>query len=229
MTGSFATAAAAIALALVHLSAGGLRFLDAMPRSRWLSAAGGVSVAYVFLHLLPELAERRAEGVAVYPFALAGLVAYYALERAVRVRRNGDESGDDRATADGIFRLHIASFALYNGVIGYTLAAEERESLVLFSMAMALHFVVSDHGLRHAHRRAYDRIGRWIVSGSVVAGWAIGSAFELPPAAATVALALLGGAIVLNVLKEELPEERQSRILPFAGGAAAYGALLVAL
>jgi hypothetical protein len=37
----------------------------------------------------------------------------------------------------------------------------------------------------------------------------------------------LSGAIVLNVLKEELPEERKSRFLPFLAGAATYGALLV--
>jgi hypothetical protein len=33
---------------------------------------------------------------------------------------------------------------------------------------------------------------------------------------------------VLNVLKEELPEERQSRFLPFALGVVTYAALLVA-
>ena len=47
----FVTLTAAIALALVHLFAGKLRFLHVIPRSRWLSMAGGASVAYVFLHL----------------------------------------------------------------------------------------------------------------------------------------------------------------------------------
>ena len=35
--------------------AGQLRFLSHGPRRPWLSAGGGVSVAYAFLHLLPEL------------------------------------------------------------------------------------------------------------------------------------------------------------------------------
>ncbi len=47
------------ALAAVHLFSGRMRFLSASPRSRWLSAAGGVSVAYVFVHLLPDLAEEQ--------------------------------------------------------------------------------------------------------------------------------------------------------------------------
>ncbi len=46
---------AVVALALVHIFAGRLRFLEGTPRSAWLSGAGGVSVAYVFVHLLPDL------------------------------------------------------------------------------------------------------------------------------------------------------------------------------
>ena len=47
----------AASLGGIHLFGAKLRFLDETPRSRWLSAAGGVSVAYVFVHVLPELAE----------------------------------------------------------------------------------------------------------------------------------------------------------------------------
>jgi hypothetical protein len=50
---------AAIGLAIVHIITGKLRFLEGTPRSRWLSIAEGVSVAYVFIHLLPELGERE--------------------------------------------------------------------------------------------------------------------------------------------------------------------------
>ena len=39
--------------------------------------------------------------------------------------------------------------------------------------------------------------------------------------------AFLAGGVTLNVLKEELPEERQSRFWPFLLGAAGYAALLL--
>ncbi|HEY0971100.1 MAG TPA: hypothetical protein VGE02_09050 [Gemmatimonadales bacterium] len=48
---------ASVVLAAVHAAAPAMRFLQGTPRSIWLSIAGGVSVAYVFVHLLPELAE----------------------------------------------------------------------------------------------------------------------------------------------------------------------------
>jgi hypothetical protein len=41
--------------------------------------------------------------------------------------------------------------------------------------------------------------------------------------------AFLAGGVVLNVLKEELPEERESRFWAFALGAASYTALLLVL
>lgn len=49
----------AVTLALIHLYSGKLRFLNTMPRSRWLSMASGVSVAYVFIHILPDLSEQQ--------------------------------------------------------------------------------------------------------------------------------------------------------------------------
>ncbi len=87
------------ALAAVHLFSRRMRFLSASPRSRWLSVAGGISVAYVFVHLLPDLAEeqetvREATGETftfleyhVYLVALLGLATFYGLERAAKVSR----------------------------------------------------------------------------------------------------------------------------------------------
>ena len=51
--------------------------------------------------------------------------------------------------------------------------------------------------------------------------------FDLPELAVGCMFAFVGGAIVLVVLKEELPEERASRFLPFLGGAVLYAALVL--
>ncbi len=84
----------AVGLALVHLFSGKMRFLDVTPRSIWLSDAGGISVAYVFVHLLPELAEEQeaireaVQGTLLfveshaYLVSLLGLAVFYGLERA---------------------------------------------------------------------------------------------------------------------------------------------------
>lgn len=57
----------------------------------------------------------------------------------------------------------------------------------------------------------------------------MGLVFEVSEAALAVLFAFLAGGVVMNVLKEELPEERESRLWAFVLGAGLYaGVLLVA-
>jgi hypothetical protein len=238
-----ATGFFAIGLTLVHLFAGQLRFLETIPRSRWLSLASGVSVAYVFVHILPELNAAQQDitkqldvGIAflehhVYLVALLGLIAFYGLERSARVsQRRNRQAGKGEVTTAGIFWIHIASFAAYNALIGYLLVHREESgffNLLLFFVAMAMHFIVNDFGLRENHKKPYDGVGRWVLSSAVIMGWVIGTHTEIHQAAIAVLFAFLAGGIVLNILKEELPEERESRFWAFALGAAAYAILLL--
>lgn len=52
---------------------------------------------------------------------------------------------------------------------------------------------------------------------------------ELSEAAVGLAVAFLAGGVILNVMKEEVPQERQSRFVPLAIGAFGYAALLLAV
>jgi hypothetical protein len=237
------TAIFALGLTLVHLFAGQLRFLATLPRSRWLSLASGVSVAYVFVHILPELNAAQQDIPAnlingmtflehhVYLVAMLGLIAFYGLERSARISQyRNRQRGKGESTDAGVFWIHIASFAGYNALIGYLLVHREESglfNLLLFFVAMAMHFIVNDFGLRENHKKPYDRIGRWILAGAVMIGWTIGISTRIHQAALAVLFAFLAGGIVLNVLKEELPEERESRFFSFALGAVSYTILLL--
>ncbi len=233
----------AAGLAAVHLVAGKLRFLGVLPRSRWLSLAGGISVAYVFAHLLPQVADgqralieagldRLAIGEGhVWLLALLGLVTFYGLERAAQSSRDKAEEPEDR-TQPGVFWLHMASYGLYNVLVGYLLGEGEGGSgvgVVLFWAAMALHFFVNDFGLRDHHKDRYHRSGRWVLAAAVVAGATIGLTTRVHPAVVAGLVSFLAGGVVLNTLKEELPEERASRFAPFALGALGYALLLAAV
>lgn len=227
----------------VHVSGHRLRLLDRTPRSVWLSVAGGTSVAYVFLHLLPELAqgqheiEAAAEGLLaqmerhVYLAALAGVTLFYGLERMAlssrgRDRGDGNDSAPDR-TESHVFALHVGSFSLYNLLIGYLLVHGEQDHLFFYAVAMALHFLVNDHAMREHHKQRYDAIGRWLLAGAVLGGWLLGRVHELPLSVTQLMVALLAGGVILNVLKEELPQERESRFGAFLAGVAVYGGLLL--
>lgn len=227
---------AAVLLAAMHLAAPAVGGGHG-ERSPWLSVFSGVSVAYVFVHLLPELEaqgvvlEEAAVGVLaylehhVYLLALAGLIAFYGLERLAQARGGGDEGG-------GVYLLHLGSFALYNGLIGFLLVHLEEPGawpLALYTLAMGLHFVVNDAALERHHRAAYRRRGRWVLCAAILLGWGVGALTGPSPGAAALLLALLAGGVILNVLKEELPEARRSRFGRFTLGAVAYAALLLLL
>ncbi len=237
-------------LASAHIVPPMLTFIKFYPRSWLLSAAGGVSVAYVFVHLLPEIAEAQAtvEGSAstllagferhAYVIALVGFAVFYGLERAAitsrRSRRDADApSAEEEPTSAGAFWLSMGSFAIYNAIIGFLVVRraehDSAAALALFAVAIVLHFLINDLGLRSHHKRRYDRLGRPALVGAIFLGWAVGVATELPEAAVGLGVAFLAGGIVLNVMKEEVPEERQSQFLPLALGAFAYAALLIAV
>lgn len=237
------TLAAALGFAAIHLLVGRMRFLDRRPRAGFLSFAGGIAVTYVFLDVLPELAAHQrtfagelgltdaAAEAWVYLVALVGLVLFYGLDRAAKLSRarRRDVHGEDRVSRE-VKAAHIASFAFFNFLVGYLLLHREQPGLVslgLYFCAIALHSATADYGLLQDHKRDYERHTRWMLAGAVLAGWTAGVFVEVPPIVIGFLFAFLGGGVVLNVLKEELPEERRSRFLPFLGGCALYAALVL--
>ncbi len=236
--------AAAAGLALVHLVSGLLPSSEGRARHPWLSVAGGVSVAFVFVFLLPELAathrvvERWTDGTfgrvgrEAYLLALLGIVVFYGIDRLMILTRASRAPADGPSVRTALFWAHITSFTLYNGLIGYLIAHEGQPrtgSVPLFAIAIALHFMANDHAMRSHHRREYDRVGRWLLVPAPLVGWFIGTLVPAGDAVVAMLLAFLTGGIVLNVLKEELPEERESHFLPFALGALTYTALVLLL
>jgi hypothetical protein len=67
-----------------------------------------------------------------------------------------------------------------------------------------------------------------VLAGALLAGW-LAAAVVAPTSALLVALltAFLGGSILLNVFKEELPSGPRSSFPWFLGGLALYSGLLV--
>ena len=145
-------------------------------------------------------------------------------------RQTRAASGSDRA-GEGVFWLHIAGFAVANLLIGYLLLHREipgAVSLVLYAVALGVHLLGSDYGLVQHHRELYDRRARWWLVGAVAAGWIAGVLIELPEAAISLISAFLAGSIVMNVMKEELPEGRDSDFGAFALGSLFYAFVILA-
>ena len=228
-------------LASVHFWSRYLRFLDAEPRSPWLTVAGGASLAYVFVRIFPELAEKQPHLAAaaydagllgfvehhIYIVALLGFLFFYGLECFIKSVVAGGQGNREGPTLVH-FWIHIGSFAAYNALVGYAIVHRPHqgwEPLVLICIAMGLHFIANDHSLRQVHLQMYRRVRRWILGVSIILGWLIGVVTEVSEPVVAIWFALIAGSTIVNSIKGEFPEK--SRFLPLFGGAAAYTFLVL--
>jgi hypothetical protein len=237
--------AAALILALIYPIGGRLReragAASLWRRRRWVSAAAGVSVAYVFVDVLPELGtQHRAflevvgHGVLfaeqrIYALSLLAFVTLYGLEHIVLATRERDRGAAESGVGGALYWLHIAGFAAYSGLIGYLLVERAERSpaaLAVYAFAMALHFLILDHTLGEEHGRFYGRAGRSVLSASVLVGWLLGARSPLSEVVFARLFAVLAGGVVITTVTAELPGERRGRFWPFCLGAAGFAVLL---
>ena len=72
-------------------------------------------------------------------------------------------------------------------------------------------------------------MGRFVLAGSVLAGWGIGLLVTLPEYVLALGMAFISGAVIMNSALMELPSEKDGRFLPFVLGGVLYGLLLLPL
>jgi len=228
------TLAAALVLASIYVF--GHRLRTKSHHRRWVSVAAGVSVAWVFVDLLPEISENQAKfstgphrGMAIFPeqaiylAAMLGFVLFYALYIAGGVEEDGEPS-------QVFSSLRVAAFAGYSALIAYLLIHnvwKDATTLVLYTLAMSFHFLLVDHSLFSDHYGRYEGRLRWILAMAVLAGWFVGILTSIPDQWMARIIAFVSGGVLMNSVVVELPEGRGGRFWPFALAAAAYSAVLL--
>lgn len=201
------------------------------------SFSGGVAVAYVFVHMLPELAdgELAFQGVTVpdsvpdlfvqsslFLVALIGVVIFYAVDAKVEDAKNSTKT---------VYLIHLILIGILSFIFAYTNPTRIElgpDFAVLFTIVMSLHFVLSDRALARMHPEHFRRTDRWVLTMFLVVGLVF-SYFLPPPNELFVAIptAFLGGAVLLTVFREELPSVSVARLGWFATGAGIFSVLLL--
>ena len=62
------------------------------------------------------------------------------------------------------------------------------QPLVLFTIALALHYFTNDYSLCELHGEAYRKQGRWVLIASLFLGWLAGASIHLSETAVALAL-----------------------------------------
>lgn len=216
-------------LAVIHIYGSKSKSLGSLWHTWFLSAAGGVSVAYVFVELLPRL-DASKEVVNkfwhsvniydkhVYIVAFLGFVFYYGVEGISRNAKN-------RQREKTAFLISLFSYSLFNFLIGYEVADINDplvRPLILFTFAVGLHYFINDHALTKLHRDAYESLGRWVLAIALYFGWLAGLLTEIPEHYIAYGVAFIAGGMILNTLRYELPAQPKHGYLAFALGGIFY-------
>lgn len=241
----FETLTAAVIFACIFFFGRWLALSQKKHHRRLMSFASGVTVAYVFVHLIPDLhVASRAYASAmrnvhasvalyyVYLAAMIGFMLFYGLEHIVIASRSKPEpvNSSPRERVTTVFLLHIGGFALYTWLVTYLLVNNIEENTVpilLYSFAMGLHLFSIDHSLRREHGSMYASIGKNILAAAALLGWIVGMLFKLPIFTVVSLLGFISGAVIMNSMIMELPSEKEGRFLPFLLGGIFYAGLLL--
>ena len=237
------TGAAALLFAATFLWGGRVRPFGrfALDQRSVVSFGAGMSAAYVFVHVMPELHGARLafaegasitlryEGMAVYFLALVGFLCFYALDH---VRARLKEGSPEEAEGGSDFKLHVAGFAAYAGLMAYLLVhrlEDTRISTAAYAVAITFHFLAVAHSLRDEHGAAFENRGRFVLAGAILVGWVVGMLVPMPAHVVALFLAFISGAIIMNSTIMELPSEKDGRFVPFLLGGIIYGLILLPL
>lgn len=210
-------------------------------RRNVLSFSAGMSVAYVFVRMMPELSEARElvlesagslwlpyEGVAIYFLALLGFVGSYSLDRMRPV--HGAPAGESDGEAEPA--MHIGGTLAYVAMMSYLLVRSAGDSVATtigFTLAFGGHFLALNHSLFAEFQGYYLRRGRWLLAAGCLLGWLVGMLLVLPPLALALVVAFISGGVIMTNALMEVAEGKDGRFSAFVWGALLYGLILVPL
>jgi hypothetical protein len=232
-----------IGFMIVHIFTDAIKYLEKRMTNRLMSIVSGGSIAYVLLHLVPELTHYQevAEKAHLAPWlenvdyvtymsALIGIAVFYGINHlSEKSERENRQKQNLTRPAKRIFVLEISAFALYNGLIGYLLQELSGDSIaayVVYFIVFSFHFIANNRILHLTHEDLYTKAGRWILALSVLAGWILYETTHASDLTLAFLSSFLTGGVVLNILNDELPEERESSFPAFLFGMVFIAVLL---
>ncbi len=237
---------AALIFAAIFYFGGALHLPERGHHRRLLSFGAGVSVAYVFVHLLPDLETARVvfvrstadisipfRDLSVNLAAMIGFLVFYALENMVVWSKKTAGKRKGAGAAGGpVFWIHIGGFAVSVWLVSYLRIRNIDEGtvpLALYTAAMGLHFLAVDYALSREHGSLYERVGRKVLASASLLGWAVGAVAELPQPGVVVLFGFVAGAVMMNSMIMELPREKEGKLGSFLLGGVIYTALIFLL
>jgi len=198
------------------------------------SFAAGASLAYVIIDLMVELTGVGGVHVhAIFPIGptyekslftivLLGATCWYVVA-ALAAKMNY------RPRAR--YRAYVLPQGVYCVFVGGALALEAEQGarqILLFALPMLLHLTVVESHIHHEFEGQHTGLPRAVLAIAPALGAMAWSLLGLPKAALFMALALVAGSTVVQIIQTELPSPDLVRIGPFLLGVGVYLSMVAA-
>ncbi|MCD8511364.1 MAG: hypothetical protein LRY73_16885 [Bacillus sp. (in: Bacteria)] len=225
------------AFIMIHLLANSLIPGDRIQQLKWFSFSGGLAVSYVFVYVLPTLHKEQilvkkygnyfTMESELYFVGLIGLLIFYGIQKVVRKAQREGEARKARI----LFWMQILFFGVYNMLVSFTVISHNVLGIqaVFYGLAVGMHFIAVAHDLYREYADIYNNIGRYVLAIGILAGWFLGMRVDLSPFTESIIFAFISGAMILNVLKYELPPDGEAHFPTFAIGVVAYTTITMSL
>jgi len=232
-------------IVLVHLLVPRFRFMHKQ-NNYWISASTGVALAYVFMKIFPHpsKAQEKLAGTAenvlyelmvnnVYFVGLVGFSVYLGVFLSARVFRKGGTATEITfKSAPVAVKVEWVSIVAYNFLIGYLLSEQvthRPETVVIFGLAMAIHFIGVDYLMHNHFPRLYNSSLRLGLVIGTYAGMITGIVTEISDGTLFFWYSFLAGGIIAIATAYELPQIRSFRQYgAFLSGVGVFSALMLA-
>ncbi|UCE42895.1 MAG: hypothetical protein JSV17_08075 [Candidatus Aminicenantes bacterium] len=206
-----------IILGIIHFYSEKLKLPDGANRYRVISFAAGISIAYLFLNLLPHTyaAADHLKNF-VFVFLLLGFVLFHLAEKFIY------KHADQKKLARELKEVHSISFFFYYFMIGIVLYDKVLTSQlegILFFIPIGLHASLSTASLSQIHGDIREGFGtKILLSLSTILGVIFALLVSVPNILDNILVSMIAGILLYIIVKEFLPEKEKGQPMFFLSG-----------
>ncbi len=232
-------------LICVHIFCGKQTWWQFFEAHGWVSFSAGSSVAYVFIHVFPEIGVLQHQisetlnqqsshhffNQPLYLTVLVGICLPYLLD-TLELRYTEHKNQQHKQIHKNIFIIRKLLYMLYNLMVAYMIVNRHSEGVLSMKMivvVLAMHFIVLNANFRETYPELFKKHIRWFAIIGLVLGAVLGKITALPSFTLSYLFALIGGTLTYIALKQELPKTNHRSPFHFLAGVVCFSLLILSI
>ena len=229
----------------VHILCGKSNWWRFFEAHGWISFSAGASVAYLFIHVFPDISilQQQFSGApshhynglffshSLYLTALAGLCLPYLLDTLELSYTEQSKKCHDQVH-QSIFGIRKLLYTFYNMMLAYMIVNRHNEgilSMKIIVLILAMHFIVLNANFREIYKELFKKYIRWFAVLGLILGTVLAKVFTVPDFILAYVFALVGGIITYTALKQELPKTNHRAPFHFLAGVVCFSLLILSV